>query len=205
MVSWLGGKRCQLNRPDRQKGVVMAEQGSQTGNNASVAWFKLAELIARKEREKALNVYRLLSHSLQDRAYALQLEGDILWALDDKGASERYKQAAYLYQKDKRWVEAIALYEQLLAIEQSNDSILATLIPCYAMANWHEIFQDRIKQLCALVENRRISEQQFIKIMHDITATVEETTDHKKQQWVYDQLEQLTMELPPHLRQTIIK
>jgi hypothetical protein len=41
---------------------------------ACVAWFKLADLITRKEKEKALNLYRLLSHSFEDRAYALQVE-----------------------------------------------------------------------------------------------------------------------------------
>ena len=56
----------------------------------SLAWFKLADLIARGEREKALNVFRLLSHSLQDRAYSLQLEGDLLWYLDDKNFTEKY-------------------------------------------------------------------------------------------------------------------
>lgn len=182
----------------------MAEQESQ-GGNSSVAWFKLADLIARKEREKALNVYRLLAHSLQDRAYALQLEGDILWSLDDRNAFERYKHAAYLYQKDKRWVEAIAIYEHLLAIEQNNNTILATLIPCYAMANWHEIFQDRIKQLCTLVMQHHISEQQFVTIMQEIMTAIQETEDHGKQQWVIEQLHELTAQLPPNIRQAIIK
>lgn len=183
----------------------MTEQENQNNAGTSIAWFKLADLIARKEREKALSVYRLLAHSLQDRAYALQLEGDILWSLDDKGAFERYKQAAYLYQKDKRWVEAIAIYEHLLSIEQSNNDILATLIPCYAMANWHEIFQDRIKQLCALLHEHRISEPQFVKIMHDIMTAVQETTDHTKQQWVYEQLESLTASCPESVRREFIK
>ena len=182
----------------------MAEQEHQSGR-ASVAWFKLAELIARKEREKALNVYRLLSHSLQDRAYALQLEGDILWSLDDRGAFERYKQAAYIYQKDKRWIEAIAIYEHLLSMEQHNDAILSTLIPCYAMANWTEIFQSRIKELCTLVLNERMDEKQFVKIMVDILEIIQETQEYSKQQWVYEQLDKMTLGLPLHIRQAIIK
>lgn len=182
----------------------MAEQESQ-GGNSSVAWFKLADLIARKEREKALNVYRLLAHSLQDRAYALQLEGDILWSLDDQGALERYKHAAYLYQKDKRWIEAIAIYEHILTIEQNNNAVLGTLIPCYAMANWPEIFQDRIKQLCTMVTQHRISEQQFITIMQEIMSAIQETEDHGKQQWVSEQLRDLMTELPLNIRQTLIK
>lgn len=184
----------------------MAEFENQNNmSNTSIAWFKLADLIARKEREKALSVYRLLSHSLQDRAYALQLEGDVLWSLDDHGALERYKQAAYLYQRDKRWVEAIAIYEHLLTIESGDNEVLATLIPCYAMADWHEIFQDRIKQLCMLVEQNRISEQQFIKIMQDIKAAIQETSDHAKQQWVHEQLNSLTAAVPGHVRREFIK
>jgi tetratricopeptide (TPR) repeat protein len=183
----------------------MAEQESKKSSDASIAWFKLAELIARKEREKALSVYRLLAHSLQDRAYALQLEGDILWSLEDNGSFERYKQAAYLYQKDKRWIEAIAIYENLLLIGQNNNAVLATLIPCYAMANLPEVFQGHIKQLCTHLENQSVTEQQFIKIMHDIMTTIQDTMDHGKQQWVYEQLDSLTSGCPESVRREFIK
>ncbi len=204
MLHGKAGEESKSKPKTAEKGVMMAEQESQNGS-ASVAWFKLADLISRREREKALNVYRLLSHSLQDRAYALQLEGDILWSLDDRGAFERYKQSAYLYQKDKRWVEAIAIYEHLLVIEKSKDAIWSTLIPCYAMANWHDIFQDRIKQLCTLLLEQRVTEPQFIKIMQDIVTAMHETEDLGKQQWVSAQLEQLTKDLPPHICQAFIK
>ena len=43
----------------------------------SVAWFKLAEFVTRKEKERAFGVYRLLSHSIADRAFAAQLEACI--------------------------------------------------------------------------------------------------------------------------------
>ena len=44
----------------------------------TIAWFKLAECVAKGEKEKAFGVYRLLMHSLEDQAYAYQLEGDLL-------------------------------------------------------------------------------------------------------------------------------
>ena len=36
-----------------------------------------SQCVARKEKERALGVYRLLSHSFDDLAFARQLEGDI--------------------------------------------------------------------------------------------------------------------------------
>src|SRR3990172_6949193 len=103
------------------------ERSQQSQQEKSLAWFKLADLIARGEREKALNVFRLLSHSLPDRAYALQLEGDILWYLDDKASQEKYKQAAFLYQKEKRWVDAISIYEHLLFQNPQSTDVLSVL------------------------------------------------------------------------------
>src|SRR5271157_3821637 len=104
----------------------------------SLAWFKLADLIARGEREKALSVFRLLAHSLPDRAYVLQLEGDILWHLDDKNAEEKYKQAAFLYQKEKRWIDAIAIYEHLLSQSPDSYEIFSILLAAYAIIDWQE-------------------------------------------------------------------
>ena len=79
----------------------------------SVAWFKLAECISRGEREKALGVYRLLSHSIEDQACALQLEGAILEAFNDRAAQYKYEQAAGIYRVQGRLLLATALYRQL--------------------------------------------------------------------------------------------
>ena len=80
----------------------------------TIAWFKLADCVSKGEREKAFGVYRLLAHSIDDYAYALKLEGDLLFAFNDGGAFEKYEQAAVLYQQHKRFKEAIALYEDLI-------------------------------------------------------------------------------------------
>src|SRR5579862_6127334 len=83
----------------------------------TIAWFKIAECVARGERERALGVYRLLIHSFDDPALAQQLEGDIILAFDEPAkAVERYKDAAILYQKSGRLLEAAAVTEHLITL-----------------------------------------------------------------------------------------
>ncbi len=79
----------------------------------NVAWFKLAEFIVRKEKERALSVFKLLVHSITDQAFTNQLEGDILLAFDDAGALDRYHTAAHLYKQDHNYQKAIAVYEHV--------------------------------------------------------------------------------------------
>ncbi len=94
----------------------------------TIAWFKIAEYISRGEKERALGVYRLLSHSLDDAAYAKQLEGDILLSCNDQSAAiTRYKDAALLYQKNNRLLQAAAIYEHLLLLFEEDQLQLARL------------------------------------------------------------------------------
>lgn len=79
-----------------------------------IAWFKIADYVLRGERERALGVYKLLAHSINDPALVLQVEGDILWAFQDSDALERYLAAAALYAEHKKIDKAVALYEQIL-------------------------------------------------------------------------------------------
>ncbi len=86
----------------------------------SVAWFKLADCIARGEKERALGVYRLLSHSFDDPALARQLRGDILLSFKDERAQEAYQEAAVLYRERNRLIEAAAVYEHLVTLDSHN-------------------------------------------------------------------------------------
>ena len=124
---------------------MVNQEQNQNHSETSVAWYKLATLIARREREKALSVYRLLSHSFQDKAYALQLEGDILNSLDDQGAHDKYKQAAFLYKKEKRWIDAVAVCNHLLTLDPYNPEMLATSLSLYILAEWKDRFDQQIK------------------------------------------------------------
>jgi len=86
----------------------------------SVAWFKLAECVARGEQERAFGVYRLLSHSFEDKAFAQQLAGDLYLAFQDsKTAVQKYEDAAHLYKQSGRFSEAAAVYDHLYLINPS--------------------------------------------------------------------------------------
>lgn len=92
---------------------------------STIAWFKLAEFVERKEKERALAIYRLLIHSLSDPAYIAQLEGDLLAAFHDERATESYRRAALVYEKTDRFFAAALAHEQIALLsccEQSLES-----------------------------------------------------------------------------------
>ncbi len=162
----------------------------------SIAWFKLADLIARGEREKALSVFRLLSHSLTDRAYALQVEGDILWHMNDQSFQEKYKQAAFLYQKELRWVNAIALYEHLLTEHPDAPDVLMGLIFFYAMIDWREKCQQSFDRAYDLFQKKIIDEAAIEKTVKELVNHALTTQHDEKKAWLRQWLSQLPAALP---------
>lgn len=89
----------------------------------NIAWFKLAEFVARGEKERALSVHKLLMHSVADQAFAFQLEGDILLAFDDIQALVRYHQAADMYKQQKDYQKAIAIYERVDSLKKDRKNL----------------------------------------------------------------------------------
>jgi tetratricopeptide (TPR) repeat protein len=171
--------------------------------SATVAWFKLAELITRKEREKALSVYRLLAHSLENRAYALQLEGDILWSFDDKGASEKYKAAAFLYHKEKRFIDAIALYENLLFKDPQNSECLAYLVQCYAVIDWPEKCTQRLGQLLDLLVKKLADEVIVFKTIKHVVEMAKLSGNKEKLAWIVEMLQTVKHAIPENFAEKI--
>lgn len=100
---------------------------------SNVAWFALAECISRGEKERALGVYRLLSHSFEDRALTLQLEADILWSFRDEGALKKYQEAAALLMREQRYLEAVAILEHVLTCAPHLSAALESLAHAYGM------------------------------------------------------------------------
>lgn len=99
----------------------------------SVAWFKLAECVSRGEKERALGVYRLLSHSFDDPAFACQLEGDILFSFEDEaGALLKYREAIRLYQRADRLLEAAAVCEHVITLVPTKYEYMRLLVDLYA-------------------------------------------------------------------------
>lgn len=159
------------------------KQRSNQGN-ASVAWFKLAELITRREREKALSVYRLLAHSLERKAYALQLEGDILWSLDDKAALEKYRQAAFLYHKEKQWIDAAAVCEHLYTMNDHDLEVVTSLIRYYALLQWTDHFVERLTSLITLVEKNIAQEHNIVDALKHVLEDVSVQEEPQMRAWI---------------------
>lgn len=101
----------------------------------SVAWFTLAECVSRGEKVRALGVYRLLSHSIDDYAFRCQLEGDILLAFKDADAINKYYESACLYQKSGRLLEAAAVYEHIITLAPDTRMYLTVLVEIYKKMN----------------------------------------------------------------------
>jgi len=101
----------------------------------NVAWFKLAECIARGEKERALGVYKLLAHSLNDSALAIQLEADILLSFNKQDALAAYQRAAEEYKSQKQLFKAACIYEHMLTIDPTNNTYSKTLIELYTHLN----------------------------------------------------------------------
>lgn len=102
----------------------------------SIAWFKIAEYVSRGEKERALGVYRLLSHSFNDDAVARQLEGDIYFACDEAElAMPLYIQSMHSYQKSQRFLEAVAVCEHLITINCNDVSLHREAIKLYYILN----------------------------------------------------------------------
>lgn len=109
----------------------------------TIAWFKIAECVARGEKEKALGVFRLLSHSIDSDALIQQLQGDIFLSFEDyKSAVDSYCQAVESYKKNEKFLQAAALCEQILILEPATWHHAITIIGLYTQL--HK--QDKINQ-----------------------------------------------------------
>lgn len=83
------------------------------------AWQALAQAVACKQKERALGIYRLLTRSFDNKAVAMQLEGDILLAFDDKKrALEKYTQAMHRYQTQDDAIKARLVGEHIALLQK---------------------------------------------------------------------------------------
>ena len=98
----------------------------------TIAWFKIAECVSRGEKERALGVYRLLSHSFNDSAIARQLEADIYCSFGQvEQAIALYLQTMELYHKSHRFLEAAAVCEHLITMRPDDLLLCREIIPLY--------------------------------------------------------------------------
>ncbi len=140
----------------------------------NVAWFKLAEFVGRKEKERALGVYKLLSHSLLDDAFAAQLEGDLFMAFHDEKAVDAYQRAAKLYEKNGQLAHAALVYEQMMAIQPENKEYLIQALKLY------EAIKNDVKiARCASQLARIMIKNNSLDLLNDLMATLSCATEHQ--------------------------
>lgn len=109
------------------------EAKSATKQRSCVAWFKLAQFIERGERERALGMFRLLTHAVAQQAFTHQLEGDLLLAFANfEQAREQYLKATRLYAQESDYNSAISVYEHMLRNELLVEAMVPVMVQTYA-------------------------------------------------------------------------
>ncbi|MEX0940804.1 MAG: hypothetical protein WDZ41_05580 [Candidatus Babeliales bacterium] len=121
----------------------------------NVAWYKLAEFVARGEKERALGMYRLLMHSFENEALASQLAGDIFLSFNDiADAVKKYEQAAYLYKKNNQCIEAAAVYEHIISLYPDSEIFLKALFELYMRIDHEKRGFEVLEQLVVIYINK---------------------------------------------------
>jgi len=131
----------------------------------NIAWFKLAECIARREKERALGVYRLLSHSFDNTALVHQLQGDILLAFGDSASAiEQFMMAGQLYEEQGQMMHAAIVYDQVVSLEAEHEQALTKLVDLYLNMQHHERMMHCIELLCMRLLKKELYFQLFAYI-----------------------------------------
>ena len=79
-----------------------------------IAWFKLAEFVDRKEKEKAIILYNLLSKSLNNNSFSLTLLGTIYKYFDDPEEAKKKLYIALELDQETSIENKIAIKEYLI-------------------------------------------------------------------------------------------
>lgn len=126
------------------------------GDKHTIAWFKIAECVSRGEKERALGVYRLLSHSFSDNAIARQLEADIYSAFGEyEQAIPLYQQAMEFYHKTQRFLEAAAVGENLVGLGSDDIDLHRNLVQFYISLNMSSKIATHIHVLIELFSKKQ--------------------------------------------------
>jgi hypothetical protein len=135
----------------------------------TVAWFTLAECVSRGERERAFGVYRLLAHSLDDRALAVQLEGDLFCAFKmPSQAIDRYQTAVRLYKQAGRFLEAASVCEHIRSLDPHHMQCQSELLDLYSTLQ----FELRVSEVAVSVA-LLLGAQELYDVVVGLVPTIE--------------------------------
>lgn len=141
-----------------------------TSESYNIAWFKLADFVARGEKERALSLLRLLMHSVSDEALTCQLEGDILRAFQDGSAIDRYHTAADLYQKLGKFQQAISSHQHAVMF-QENEKTLEALLKIYLISKQKSGIISSFSKLAQLLIDKH-GPQYLINLINNLCETL---------------------------------
>lgn len=165
----------------------------------TIAWFTLAECVSRGERERAFGVYRLLSHSLDDRALALQLEGDLFCAFNlPTEALEKYDKAMRIYKQAGKLLEAAAVCEHMRLLDASNLMHMQHALELYSILQ----FEDRAAELLVLLVTTHV-QQGLYDAACGVATVVHELHNYGKQGFCYERVIAALLQMqgvPIHVR-----
>jgi tetratricopeptide (TPR) repeat protein len=150
----------------------------------TIAWFTLAECVSRGERERAFGVYRLLSHSLDDRALAFQLEADLFCAFNmATEALEKYDKAMKIYKQAGKLLEAAAVCEHMRLLDAYNLSYTQHALELYSSLQ----FEDRAADLLVLLVTT-YAKQGSYDAACGVANAVHELHNYGKQGFCYERV-----------------
>ena len=133
-----------------------------------IAWFKLAEFVDRKEKEKALVYYRLLSKSINNEAFTHCLFGTIYKIFDEPEEAKKKLYSALELFEDLNLEAKIAIREFLI-INYNNHQIefIEALAQDYKKYyNHNKLIKIKIQELT------KYSDQETIKIVKSCIGRV---------------------------------
>jgi len=171
----------------------------------NVAWFTLAECIARKEKVRALGVYRLLAHSIDDVAFRRQLEADILLAFQDDVAITKYKEAAQVYRQEGRLLEAIAVYEHLHSLEPEAIDHVESLIQLYELAKISNKIIIHVRELFQMMmQNQKLDPAaDTLKLLDSLVSPDQSAQEHQQLVFALIRDERPKYKVLEHLRAAV--
>ena len=118
-------------------------------NYSDLAWFNLSENIKRKEREKALFSFRLLSHSIENENFKLQLLADLYFFLEEND-------------------QAFLLYKEIFDKYFFNNDIYGIFSILNRLSFYSNDLNYFIKKIEELKNNKKLNNFYYLEFLNNI-------------------------------------
>ncbi len=123
-----------------------------------IAWFKLAEFVDRKEKEKAIILHNLLSKSLNNNSFSFYLLGTIYKYFNDTDEAKKKLYLALEFEQELSLENKIAIKEYLIknTVQHGTEFIEALAHDYKLYYNNDQIVKNKLKALTKLCDQETI-------------------------------------------------